>query len=131
MAYLVWPHKTAVGSSYCFDQSPGGERYGGLTLTIRRPTAQTGTITVNATDRDTGEPLDVPDLVKSAQDGVREAARELGVSLDQIDIVTSEFAFHDVDSSRPIFYGAARSAFRATWETWQRFYNSSSNEDQT
>ena len=129
MAYLYSPSKAAVGSSYCFDQAPGGERYGGLSLTIRRPAAHKGLIIIKPTDRRTGEINEafINGLGKDAEKGVRDAARELSADLDGVDVEISDFAFHPIDSPPSIYYGAARSAFRSAWEAWQRYYTPTEN----
>ena len=130
MSQSRWPYKTAVGSSYCLDQSPGAERYGGLTITIRWPSSETGTITCEPTDRRTGQMLDdaiFGNFTKAAERGVRDIARELNVNLNGFDVVIFDFAYHVTDSFESVFYGAARSAFRSAWEAWERFYGLSPN----
>jgi hypothetical protein len=129
MTFLYSPSKTAVGSSYGFDQTPGGERYGGLTLKIRRPSAGKGTIIIKPTDQRTGRMNQdfVKGFGKEAEKGVRDAARELGVNLDEVDVEVSYFAYHTVDSPPSIYYGAARSAFRSAWEAWHRYHTPPAN----
>jgi hypothetical protein len=125
MTYFRWPNKTAIGSSYCLDQSPGAERYGGLTVTIRWRTADKGTITSKATSFRKSDALDEPlvhALARVAEEGLREAARGLSVDLNDFDITLSDFAFHPVDSRDELYRHAAGSAFRSAWEAWERWY---------
>lgn len=124
MESIRWPNKSAMGASYCLDQSPGGERYGGLMVTLRWPEAEAGRITIQPNDRRTGQPLDerVVDPIRvAAEAGIREAARAVGADLDGVDIVLSDFAYHPVDSPTWLYGRAAKSAFRSAWEAWQRF----------
>jgi len=60
-------------------------------------------------------------LGSAAERGIREVAGECGVNLDDFDIVLSVFMYHPVDSRESLYYGAARSAFRAAWDAWQRY----------
>ena len=125
MTYFRWPNKTAIGSSYCLDQSPGAERSGGLTVTIRWRIGDKGTIASKATDFHERGALDeslVHALARVAEEGVREAARGLNVDLDDFDITLSDFAFHPVDSWEELYRHAAGSAFRSAWEAWERWY---------
>ena len=79
---------------------------------------------IKPTDRRTGQTLDestARTFVQAVHEGIREAARELSVNLDDFDIVVSDFAYHPIDSSAMIYQGAAKCAFRSAWEAWQRF----------
>lgn len=128
MTHLRRPGKRAIGCSYCLDQSPGAERYGGLTVTIRWRAAAKGTITGTATSFRTGDALDeslVRDLSKVAEQAVRQVAHQLDVDLDELDITFSDFAYHPVDSHDGIYRHAAASAFRSAWEAWERWYGAS------
>jgi len=128
MNYLKWPHKRAIGCSYCLDQSPGAERWGGLTVTIRWRAGERGTIVGTATSFRAGESLEkslILGLSKVAEEGLREGARELSVNLDEFDITLSDFAYHPVDSRGEIYRDSARSAFRSAWEAWDRWYSAS------
>lgn len=119
-----WPYKTVVGCSYCLDQSPGAEKFGGLTVTIRWRTGETGSITSTRTAFRMGEKLDetqVPALSEVAEEGVRDAARKLNVDLADLDIIFSDFAYHPLDSHNEIYRHAAGSAFRSAWEAWERW----------
>jgi hypothetical protein len=92
MTYFRWPNKTGIGSSYCLDQSPGAERYGGLTVTIRWRTGEKGTIASKATDFHKSGTLDeslVHALARVAEEGLREAAWGLNVDLNDFDITLS------------------------------------------
>ena len=124
MRYLSNPNKKAIGSSYCYDQSAGGEMVGGVTVTIGVPRAATGTITIEPTDRRTGKTFDdafANSYGKIAEEGVREAAWALGIDLNAIDVVVSDFAHHPVDTRRSVYRGAAASAFRSAWDAWRRY----------
>lgn len=50
MTSLRWPNKTAVGSSYCLDQSPGAERFGGLAIALRWRAGDRGVVTSTTTN---------------------------------------------------------------------------------
>jgi hypothetical protein len=125
--------KSAIGASYCFDQSPGGERVGGLMVTLRRRANAAGTITIVPTERSTGEMegamLDSGTkeallwFGKEAEEALRDEAKREGIDLNQFDIVLSDFIFHDVDSHSQCYAGAARSAFRSARDAWLRYYN--------
>lgn len=94
-------------------------------MTIGWPSGETGTITIRPTDQRTGDALDdsiVHVFGRAAEKGIRDAARELSVDLDQVDVLISDFAYHPVDSRDSIYEAAARSAFRSAWEAWRRFY---------
>lgn len=66
----------------------------------------------------------VKGLTKVAEEGLREAASEMGVDLNEFDITLSDFAYHPVDSRGDIYRHAAGSAFRAAFEAWERWYGS-------
>jgi L-alanine-DL-glutamate epimerase-like enolase superfamily enzyme len=125
MTSFRWPNKRSVGSSYCFDQSPGAERLGGLAVTLRWRGGDKGTVTTKPTSyfRDEADldELLVVGLAEVAEEGVREAAAEMGVDLNELDVTLSEFLYHDVDSSPQIYRHAAGSAFRAAFDAWQRW----------
>jgi hypothetical protein len=59
----------------------------------------------------------------AAERGVRAAAEECKINLDEVDVVVTDFLYHPVDSRELIYYGAARSAFLAAWDGWGRYYD--------
>jgi hypothetical protein len=119
MAYL--PNRS-IGASYLIRQSPGGERIGGLRVTIEPAAGNAGTIKHEATDWLNGQPLerphDIGPLVSEAVRGIREVARQCNVLLDEFDVVLSHFLVHPVDSRAKCYYQAAKSAFRSALEAW-------------
>src|SRR5689334_10303773 len=118
------PNKRAVGSSYCLDQAPGAERFGGITITLRARTGQCGTITVSATHWLKSLTLDVTTaefFAAAAKKGIYEVAAECGADLNEFDVELSQFAYHPTDSRQSTFHMAARSAFRSAWDGWCRY----------
>ena len=120
--------KRAIGCSYCLDQSPGAERWGGLTVTIRWRGGETGTIVGTATSFRAGESLDeslILGLSKVAEEGLREGALSYASTSTSTIYSLSDFAYHPVDSGSEIYRDSARSAFRSAWEAWDHWYAAS------
>lgn len=109
----------AIGSSYLIRQTAGSEKLGGLMVTLKRRVGTAGKIEVVPTCRWTKELLtEIDHLIDQALAGIKDAAQQHNVSLDDFDILLTEFAYHSVDSYAPCYYQAAKSALRAALESW-------------
>lgn len=111
----------AIGSSYVIRQTPGGERLGGLRITLMASAEKGGTVEADPTSFFGGARLEgeVGWILEAARRGVHDYAARHGVDLSGFRVVVSEIAFHPVDSSEHIFYQAAQSALRSALEAWQ------------
>lgn len=112
----------AIGASYLIRQTAGSERLGGLRVTIRPRSDNEGSISVEATDWRTGDPLEYPDEIapfaSEAVRGIREVGERYRVPMDTFDVVVRHFIYHPVDSAPICYYQAGKSAFRSALEAW-------------
>ena len=113
----------SIGASYLIRQNAGSERVGGLRVTLRLPSRESGTVTIQATDWHTGEaierPCEIEVFVSEAIRGIREVAEANGIRLEEFDIVLSHFVHHPTDSLTRCYYQAGKSAFRSAIEAWR------------
>ena len=125
LSYLPspWPNKRAVGSSYCLDQAPSAERFGGLTVTLRPRTGPRGTITATATHWLQSRTLDAATaefFAEAARKGIYEAAAECHADINELDVELSQFAYHPTILVNRCSTWRG-SAFRSAWDGWCRF----------
>ena len=110
----------AIGSSYLIRQTPGGEQFGGLTVTIRPRRSSTSQLDIQLTDWKTNKPIEenIGYLANEAFKGLQAFAEEHHIDLENFSITLSKFAYHPVDSAAKTFRKAGYLAFAAAWQTW-------------
>jgi hypothetical protein len=110
----------SIGACYLISQAPGGERLGGLQITLIVSREKAGTLELEPTDYFTGQPFteDMRWLLKLAEEGIHDYAKEHSVDLSSFKIIVSKIAYHPVDSFPYLYYQAAQSALRAALEAW-------------
>lgn len=109
----------AIGACYVIRQSPGGERLGGLKITLFAPTKLGGSIEFKPTGMNNstiGE--DLGWLEKTARKAISDYASQHQLDLSSFHILVSEVAYHPTDSSDYLYYQATQSALRTALEAW-------------
>ncbi len=110
----------SIGSSYLIRQTAGGERLGGLTVTVYPRYDGEGGVRVELTDWKTGEPhqyaSDYAIYSDAALEGIQSLAVDLELTLGDFDVVLDRFVIHEVNSDPRVYRQAGRSALRAALE---------------
>ncbi len=110
----------AIGSSYLIQQSPGAERFGGLTLKLwpNHSGSPSRNILLSSWTEAQTIREDIRFLTSMAEEGIKQFAAEQQIDLSNYNWELSRFAYHPIDSKPEVFRLAGYNAFASAWATW-------------